>query len=517
MITEDQAEVIAFLSQPASYRIAGDVERIETHSAIVFLAGSSAFKLKRAVLYDYLDFSTRDRRRAACERELTINLRTAPRLYRRVRAITKDTRGQLAFDGDGAPLDFVVEMGRFDQAQLFDRLAARGALSIDLLEELADVIAAAHADAPVRFDHGGYAGMKWVIDGNDEAFHGFADTLDTQMVGELGARCCASLNNVGALLETRRREGRVRECHGDLHLRNIVLLDGVPTLFDAVEFNDEISCVDVVYDLAFLIMDLWRLHLRAHANRLFNQYMLVSRDIGALPALPLFLACRSAVRAKTSATAAGLQADCLRAVELRAAAKTYLDEAVAFVNPPSPRLVAIGGLAGSGKSSLARLLAPGIGAVPGALVVRSDVVRKALFDVAPTRRLRPEAYSPAVNRRVYGLMRDVTQTALGGGHAVVVDAVFAEPDERAAIARLARTLGVPFTGLWLDAPFDVAAGRIAQRESDASDATVDVLKLQSARDLGKIDWPRLDASVDAQTLARRATQLLDTAAATIVE
>jgi aminoglycoside phosphotransferase family enzyme len=398
MVTEDQAEVIAFLSQPETYGLAGDVERIETHSAIVFLAGSRAFKLKRAVLYDYLDFSTCEKRRAACERELTINRRTAPRLYRRVRAITKVSGGQLAFDGDGAPLDYVVEMARFDQQNLFDRLAARGALSIDLLERLADVIAATHADAPVRFDHGGYTGMKWVIDGNDEAFHELADTLDAQVVSELGARCCAALNNVGALLEARRREGRVRECHGDLHLRNIVLLDGVPTLFDAVEFNDEIACVDVVYDLAFLIMDLWRLDLRAHANRLFNQYMHVSRDIAALPALPLFLACRSAVRAKTGATAAGLQTDCLRAVEMRAAARTYLDDAVAFVKPPLPRLVAIGGLAGSGKSSLARALAPSIGAVPGALVIRSDVVRKALFDVAPTRRLGPEAYSAAVNR-----------------------------------------------------------------------------------------------------------------------
>jgi uncharacterized protein len=508
MVTEDQAEVIGFLSRPDSHGLSSDVERIETHSAVVFLAGSRAFKLKRAVLYDYLDFSTRDRRRAACERELTINRRTAPSLYKRLRAITKNRGGRLAFDGDGAPLDYVVEMTRFDQENLFDRLAARGALSLGLLEKLAHVIAGAHADAPVRFDHGGYTGMKWVIDGNDEAFHELADTLDAQAVRELHARSCAALTSVGALLETRRRAGRVRECHGDLHLRNIVLLDGVPTLFDAVEFNDEISCIDVGYDLAFLIMDLWRLSLRRHANALFNEYLIQSRDIAALPALPLFLACRSAVRAKTSATAAALQTDCLLAIELRKAARTYLADALTLLHPPGPRLIAVGGLAGSGKTSLAKALAPAIGAVPGAIVLRSDIIRKSLFDVPPISRLRPEAYSPAVNQHVYGLLSDLARTALRAGHSVVADAVFPEPGARAAIAELARSLGVPFTGLWLDAPFEVAAARIAKRQSDASDATVDVLKIQSMRDLGKIDWLRLDASLAADTLVERATHAI---------
>ena len=203
------------------------------------------------------------------------------------------------------------------------------------------------------------------------------------------------------LLNARRERGFIRQCHGDLHLRNIVLLDGHPTLFDAIEFNDEIACTDVLYDLAFLLMDLWRRRLPRHANSIWNGYLTQTADFGGIPLLPLFLSCRAAVRAKTSATAANLQADPRRKTELQEVAREYLAMANALLHQPPACLIAIGGFSGSGKSTLARALAPLIGAVPGAVVIRSDETRKQLCGVDPLQRLGPEGYTVDVTRQVY--------------------------------------------------------------------------------------------------------------------
>ena len=183
------------------------------------------------------------------------------------------------------------------------------------------------------------------------------------------------------MLERRRESGFVRQCHGDLHLRNIVLLDGRPTLFDGVEFNDEIACTDVLYDLAFLLMDLWRRRLPRHANTVWNRYLVETADFDGVSLLPLFLSCRAAVRAKTSATAAQLQHDVQRRNELEGMAREYLAMAERLLHPPHPCLVAVGGFSGSGKSTLALSLAPSVGAVPGAVVLRSDETRKRLCGV----------------------------------------------------------------------------------------------------------------------------------------
>ena len=190
-----------------------------THSAIVFLSGTRAYKLTRAVRYDYLDFSTRELRRVACERA-ALNRRTAADLYLGVLAITRDSSGRLAFDGTGSPVDHVVHMVRFDQDALFDRLASRGALTIDLMEKLADAVA--HVGAPTRANHGGHAGMAWVINGNEEGFREIDDTLDAERCRRVTELARTALDRHGALLESRRTDGHVRECHGDLHLRNIV-------------------------------------------------------------------------------------------------------------------------------------------------------------------------------------------------------------------------------------------------------------------------------------------------------
>jgi predicted kinase len=317
-----------------------------------------------------------------------------------------------------------------------------------------------------------------------------------------------ALTRHATALEARRRDGFVRVCHGDLHLRNIVLVEGRPTLFDAVEFNDRIACIDVLYDLSFLLMDLWRLGLGRHANEVLNAYVESPADIEGLSLVPLFLSCRSAVRAKTSATAATLQQTPERAAELFAMARAYLAGAESLLQPRPPRLIAIGGRSGTGKSTLARRLAPKIGAAPGAIVLRSDAVRKALSGRAATDRLDASHYQPGVSDEVYRVLGLRARAALAAGHAAVVDATFLDEGDRRAVAAVADAARVPFVGLWLEAPADTLAARIRERRGDASDATVEVLKDQLARDAGRIQWVVVDASGSSEEMLASAEAAL---------
>ena len=297
----------------------------------------------------------------------------------------------------------------------------------------------------------------------------------------------------------------MRQCHGDLHLRNIVLLDGRPTLFDGVEFNDEISCTDVLYDLAFLLMDLWRRKLPRHANAVWNRYLAETADLDGVSLLPLFLSCRAAVRAKTSATAAQLQQDVGRRSELHLLAREYLAMAEQLLHPPRPSLVAVGGLSGSGKSTLALGLAPFVGAVPGAVVLRSDETRKRLCGVPLLERLGPEGYSSQMSARVYATLAERAALTIRGGHSAIVDAVYARDTDRQAIEQVAAAASVPFIGLWLEAPESVLIARTERRRNDPSDADANVIRMQSAQDAGEIGWCRIDASLAAPSVLSRAT------------
>jgi predicted kinase len=306
-------------------------------------------------------------------------------------------------------------------------------------------------------------------------------------------------------LDRRRESGFVRQCHGDLHLRNIVLLDGRPTLFDGVEFNDEISCTDVFYDLAFLLMDLWRRGLPRHANSVLNYYLIGTADFDGVSLLPLFLSCRAAVRAKTSATAAQLQGDVHRRGELEGMAREYLAMAEHLLRPSHPCLVAVGGFSGSGKSTLALGLAPSVGAVPGAVVLRSDETRKRICGVPLLQRLGPEGYSSLVTERVYSTLAEQAALVLRAGHSVVVDAVYARAADRRAIEQVAEAASIPFVGLWLEAPESTLVDRTAARRNDVSDADTGVVRRQLAQDTGDIHWDRLDASLRAAAVLSSAT------------
>lgn len=508
MVTEDQSRVVAFLGSPAAHGGAA-VERLDTHASIVFLAGDRALKLKRAVRYDYLDYSTASHRKVMCDAELRLNRRTAPALYRRVVAVTEQADGSLTIGGPGTPVDWLVEMERFEPGALLDRLAEAGLLALPLMRPLAHAIARFHAAADPRLDHGGWDAMVRVIDGNGAGFGAEgAGVLDPAQCARLTARARFVLRGCGDLADRRRDAGQVRQCHGDLHLSNIVVLDGEPTLFDAIEFNDEFACIDVLYDLAFLLMDLWRLELPHHANVVWNGYLADTGDLDGLPLMPLFLSCRAAVVAKTTATAANLQSDADRRFELQVLARRYLDLANTLLEPPPPRLIAVGGPSGSGKSTVARGIAPSLGEAPGAVVLRSDEIRKTLCGVEPLDRLGPEGYTPEVSQRVYATLMAQADTVVRGGYTAIADAVFGRAADRHAIQRVAVAAGVPFTGLWLEAPESVLRSRVEERGPDASDAGVDEIRRQLATPLEALRWHRLDASGSRQHVCDQVGKLV---------
>jgi predicted kinase len=290
-----------------------------------------------------------------------------------------------------------------------------------------------------------------------------------------------------------------------------VQIDGRPTLFDPVEFNDAISCIDVMYDLAFLLMDLERLDLRAHANTILNAYLRITHDVGGLAALPLFLSCRAAVRAKTSAASAGVQVDPAARRQEAAAAAEFLDLADRLIHPTPPRLVAIGGLSGSGKSSLARGLAPFVGPRPGAVVARSDEIRKEIHGVDASVPLPASAYTAVQSERVYKELCERASSVLTHAHAAVADAVFQREQDRWQIEEIAHRSGVPFVGLWLNAPDSMLADRIAGREMDASDADETVLRRQQAEGHGPMSWHVIDAAQPLERVLEDANAIVQAA------
>ena len=487
-VVEDQSEVVAFLAA----RLA-PARRIDTHGAMVFLSGDRAYKLKRAVKFPYMDFSTADRRAAMCTAEIDINRQLAPEIYLGVAPIHRDRDGGLVLgepeEACAAAVDWLVVMRRFDEEGMLDRMAARGALTPELMTALGARIARFHDGLPaITAGFSGPDDYRHSVAADVRQMREAGDRLDPPTSEALAEAMPRALEPFVELVARRQAAGAVRRCHGDLHLRNIVLLGGRPVPFDAIEFSDKIANIDVLYDLAFTLMDLSRQGLDALANRLLNEWLWRIADLPAaahdeaLALLPLFLSRRASIRAYVdSAITAVSGGD-------NAPARAYQQAALRFLQPMPPRLLAVGGLSGSGKTTLALKLAPEIGRTPGAVVVRSDVERKRMAGIGLEERMPAGSYSPELSDRVYAALLTRAERVLRTGHSVVLDAVFAREDERRAVEALATKAGVPFEGIWLDVPKDVAQARVAARKGDASDATPDVVERQFGYDLGEISW-----------------------------
>jgi uncharacterized protein len=499
---DDQESVLRLLGDRATYGGA-EVRRIDTHAASVFLAGDRALKVKRAVRFPYLDYSTLEKRKTACAAEIEVNRAFAPQLYRGVVAIVREPNGRLVLGGQGTPIEWAVEMRRFDETRTLDRLADGGKIDAALADRLARTVAAAHGRAPVVDAAPWLAALSKYLDQNDAAFRADPDLFPPAPAERLGRQSRAALARVSPLLVARGEHGLVRRGHGDLHLGNIAMIEGEPVPFDAIEFDPVMASGGVLYDLAFLIMDLIERALGAAANVVLNRYLTETRreeDLDALAALPLFLSLRAAIRAMVTAERAERAAETDRA-PIRRAARTYFDLACRLIEPPPPRLVAVGGLSGTGKSVLARALAPKLPPAPGAVVLRSDVERKARFGIAEDERLPKEAYAPRVSAPLYAALADKARRVIAAGHSVIVDAVYARPHERAAIA----PPGVKFQGIFLTADLPTRLARVSVRGADASDADAAVARVQEDYDLGGFDgaWTTIDAAgTPEETLAR---------------
>jgi aminoglycoside phosphotransferase family enzyme/predicted kinase len=507
----NQAEVFSFLGDSKTFGVAEPVQRIDTHGAAVFLAGGEVYKVKRAVRFPFMDFSTLEKRRAACEAEIAINKPNAPDIYLGAIPIARTPNG-LALGGAGDIVEWAVHMRRFDENATLDRLAERAALSPDILAKLALAILQSHERAPRRDGEAATQALERYLDQNEQAFAANPDLFEAEQVGRLAADARAALAATRELLTARGAAGYVRRCHGDLHLRNIALIDGEPVLFDAVEFDDSIATGDVLYDLAFLLMDLEERGLRRAGNLIFNRFLQQSDEaqLAGLAALPIFLSIRSAIRAKV--LAANLESLHAEARDRAAAdARRYFWCAEDFLKPAPTRLLAIGGLSGTGKSVMAAELAPLLGRAPGAVLLRSDIERKKLFHVAETEKLPVSAYAAAASERVYEAVLRKATSALQAGQSVVVDAVHATSEERERVERAARDVNVEFIGLWLEAPLFIRLRRVEQRTGDASDADAAVVRTQTAPVSLSPIWRRLDASSDPATTFANARALVNLA------
>lgn len=485
-----QDAIFSFLGDPATH--GGETpDRVDTHAAVVFLLPDRVYKVKRDVAYSFMDFSTREKRRAACLEELRLNRRTAPDLYLGTVPIIDGPDGLSfgAMDGDPeGTVETAVVMRRFSHT-----LAEEAVSDADLVD-IAEAVARFHDEEAALTEVPGAGSILSVQEGNFSDLDG-QDACDRNKLQHLIELGRAAFHTRADLLDRRAADGAIRHCHGDLHLGNICRWEGRPVLFDCIEFDPALARIDTLYDLAFLLMDLDDHDRRDGANLVLNRYLeRRPMDIGGVGLLPLFLSMRAQIRSKVGFAGASF-ANGAAAEKKRSEADAYLDWALHYLSPPRPRLVAVGGISGSGKSTLARALAPHIGAAPGAVVARSDAIRKRLYGIMrDTDPLPPEGYSKQASVETYTEMARVCDTVLNQGHAAIADATFTHEGSRTDIEAVAQSRKFPFIGLWLDIDPEEAVRRVTARKGDVSDADAQVVRNQVQAGWGTMRWHYIDAA-----------------------
>ncbi|WP_433771535.1 phosphotransferase [Pseudomonas putida] len=331
-----QDEVIAFLSRPSSYDASNrPVERIETHGSVIFLHANRAYKLKRAVAFADLDFLSLQSRKSACEAELLLNRRTAPTLYLSLCPINRREDGSLQLNGCGPVVDWLVVMRRFAQNLLFERMAVEGRLTESMMERLGIEIARFHARAEVTPSFGRIPDLYREIEKNHREMCRYPQILDIATASAITRISKTTLESLIGCLESRRREGRVRRCHGDMRLANICLFDNQPTLFDGIEFSERIACIDVLYDLAFVLMDLQHHGLNRLSSCLLSSYVNHSVMEEDCQPLAFFLSLRAATRCFSLANGALRQADTAKRYEKKEKAVRLMHQALAYLQGES--------------------------------------------------------------------------------------------------------------------------------------------------------------------------------------
>jgi len=446
-------------------RDCGEVVVHETHISWVLLAGTQAFKIKKPVRLGFLDFSTLESRRHCCEEELRINRRLASALYLAVVPIT-GTADAPCLGGEGTPIEYAVQMRRFADGDLASERLASGALSVADLGSFAAHLSAFHESLPPAAKDSGFGTPGRVNRDLDLLFSDWPAAVDAPALDALGHWFATGKEQRDRWVAQRASAGRVRECHGDLHLDNVASFGGKLIAFDALEFDAGLRWIDVVSEMAFVTMDL---RARGHAglaHAFAASYLEAGGDYGGLPLLRTYEVYRAVVRARIARLRAGLSA------AGAPPASTYMALAVRLAQPGEPRLLITQGLPGSGKTWVTQALL----GVTGAMRVRSDVERN--------RMLGRDRHSGADSDAVYARLLEVARISLQSGYPTIVDAAFLQRDQRSPFAALATELGVPFTLLQCSAPLEVLRARVherAARGQDASQADVKVLELLRTR------------------------------------
>jgi len=490
------------------------VQLIETHISWVLLTREFAWKIKKPVTFDFLDFATLEQRKHFCEEELRLNRRTAPNVYLDVVPICGNAADPV-IGGTGEPIEYAVRMKRFDDDQLLSRMVSEGRLEARQVDALAEHIAAFHASLPGIGDDLPYSRADRI---RDDAIDNFK-TIERLAVGD--ARQAEELRQLRVWTESeaerladtfdrRRLGGFVRECHGDLHLGNIVELDSGPCLFDGIDFNPGFRWSDVISEIAFLVMDLEEHGQPQLARRLLNRYLERTGDYAGLAVLRFYLVYRAMVRAKVDAIQLG---DASRASSQRRSLRrefgTYLDVADHDAEGSRPALIIMHGLSGSGKSHVAGQFVEHSAAIR----IRSDIERKRLFGLEETERVTgpaaAELYSPEASARTYHKLVELARCIIESGFPVIVDAAFLARNERESFRRLTSELQVPFLIVACSAPEKILRERVVGRERDGldvSDAGARVLRQQMLRDTQLDDEPsndviRLETTTEAMVAA----------------
>ncbi|XZE20422.1 AAA family ATPase [Pirellulaceae bacterium SH449] len=471
------------------------VELIETHISMVFLAGHFAYKLKKSLVNDFLDYGSLEKRHAACVAELNLGKRFAPELYIDVVPITME-EGELRVDGDAPPIDFAVRMRRFSSESLLSKRLAQSTVTETEVEQLGKSIARFHADAPKVTGErsGGVAAIGQRALENIAALahtDAFADSADLAQVDLWTNQQWGELKERFAIRE---QLGWIRECHGDLHCNNVVYFRDSWTMFDGIEFNDQLSCIDTMSDIAFLVMDLLERKHSGLAWMLLNAYLEESGDYHGLSVFQWYLVYRAMVRAKVAVMRAAQWGDSdeKREGEIDLA-RDYLQLACEFTKGNSRELWITHGLSGSGKTTGSRWAIRDHGMIR----LRSDIERKRLFHLSylepkttdlsdassatAARDIKAGLYSTSATEATYRSLWSLSRELLLAGFSVLVDATFLKESDRKRFSSLAQTMNIPFRILEFRNDVRVLEQRILHRKSlglDASDADVEVLHKQ---------------------------------------
>lgn len=452
-----------------------EITVLQTHISWVVLTGLYAYKIKKPVNLGFVDFSTLAKRHFFCQEELRLNRRLAPHLYLEVVTIF-GTPERPCLHPEGSPIEYAVKMRQFPQEQLLSHLLAAGKLQASHIDQLVHEMSAFHARIATADAASLFGTPEAVYHPVHDNFQHLFDCIDDPArqahARELETWCQHTFATRRGDIVARKQDGFVRECHGDLHLGNMLLLDEAVVVFDCLEFNESLRWIDVASDVAFLTMDLEDRGRPDLAHRFLNGYLEATGDYGLLRLLPFYLTYRATVRAKVAGIRLGQSHLLPEEVQhMRQEFGSYLDLATRYTRPSPPRLFITHGLSGSGKTAGSQRVLEAIGAIR----LRSDVERKRLYGLVPMERSTDRSalnlYAPAVTQRTYAHLAQQAARVVQAGFSAVVDATFLQRAQRDTFRHLAATLGVPFTILAFQAPEETLQRRVARRSVQADDAS----------------------------------------------